>query len=368
MPFRIHRRSKKSAARVGAITTPHGTIRTPCFMAIATRGAVKGLLPGEAASAGAEILLSNTYHLWLRPGPQTIRKHGGLHRFMAWHGPILTDSGGFQVFSLGSHCRIAENGVMFRDPLDGKQRLLTPELSIRIQRELGSDLMMALDECTPYPASRRYAEQSMHMTTRWAQRCLSVRRKKGQQLFGIVQGSTYDDLRRSHAAELAKLPFDGFAIGGVSVGEPESVIHRIIRCTAPLLPKEKPRYVMGIGRPHQLVYAVRQGIDMFDCVLPTRDGRHGRLYVWKKDGKKRLGTTKGFYSVVNAKNARFANDIRPVDANCPCPLCTAFSRGYLRHLFVTNELLGQRLATIHNLTFYLSLMAELRKKIRKGRM
>lgn len=368
MRFRFSRRSTKSAARVGIVQTEHGAFRTPAFMAIATRGAVKGLLPEEVRAVGAEIILGNTYHLWLRPGMTVLRRFGGLHRFMKWDGPILTDSGGFQVFSLSGHRTITEKGVVFRDPVDGVSRLLTPEISIRVQRDFGSDIIMALDECTPYPATRRYATESMEMTTRWAKRCLAVKRKKGQALFGIIQGSTYHDLRAAHAREMSELPFDGFAIGGVSVGEPEAVIHRIIAVTAPLLPVNKPRYVMGIGKPHQLVYAVRQGIDMFDCVLPTRDARHGRLYVWKKNGKARFANTKNFYDVVNVKNARYAKDPRPFDASCPCVLCTGFSRAYLRHLFVTNELLALRLATLHNLTFYLSLMQEIRRAIRSNQL
>lgn len=366
MRFRILKQSKKSAARTGTVHTPHGNFQTPAFMPIATRGAVKGLLPEDVRALGAEIILGNTYHLWLRPGLSVLKRFGGLHRFMQWNGPILTDSGGFQVFSLSGHRKISEKGVVFRDPVDGVSRLLTPEMSIRIQRDFGSDIIMALDECTPYPATRRYATESMEMTTRWAKRCLAVKRKKGQALFGIIQGSTFHDLRRAHARGMSVLPFDGFAIGGVSVGEPEAVIHRIIAVTAPLLPANRLRYVMGIGKPHQLVYAAQQGIDMFDCVLPTRDARHGRLYVWKKNGTSRVGRTKNFYDVVNVKNARYAKDPRPFDASCPCTLCTGFSRAYLRHLFVTNELLALRLATLHNLTFYLSLMQEIRRAIRSG--
>ena len=368
MRFRILTRSKKSAARTGIVHTPHGSFRTPAFMPIATRGAVKGLLPEDVRALGAEIILGNTYHLWLRPGLAVLKRFAGLHRFIGWTGPILTDSGGFQVFSLSKHRKITETGVTFRDPHDGVSRLLTPEISIRIQRDFGSDIIMALDECTPYPATRRYATESMKMTTRWAKRCLAVKRKKGQALFGIIQGSTFHDLRKAHARDMSALPFDGFAVGGVSVGEPEAVIHRIITVTAPLLPVNKPRYVMGIGKPHQLVYAVRQGIDMFDCVLPTRDARHGRLYVWKKNGQARIANTKDFYDVVNVKNARYAKDPRPFDTSCPCVLCREFSRAYLRHLFVTNELLALRLATLHNLTFYLSLMEEMRRAIRAGRL
>jgi queuine tRNA-ribosyltransferase len=337
-------------------------------MPIATRGAVKGLSPDDVRDAGADILLSNTYHLWLKPGMSVLTRAKGLHRFMGWRGPILTDSGGFQVFSLAKHRRIAERGVEFRDPSDGRRLHLTPERSIQIQHTIGSDIMMALDECAPFPATRRYAQDSMAMTTRWAKRCLRVQRKAGQALYGIVQGSTYDDLRKKHASELAELPFDGFAIGGVSVGEPESVIRRIIQLTAPLLPESKPRYVMGMGMPHQIVRAVQHGIDLFDCVLPTRDARHGRLYVWKRGEGALLGSTAAFYAVVNAKNARFARDLRPVDPTCRCQLCRQFSRAYLRHLFVTNEMLGMRLASIHNLTFYLSLMREVRLAIRTRRL
>ncbi len=337
-------------------------------MPIATKAAVKGVVPDEVRAAGADIMLGNTYHLWLRPGTSVIKKAGGLHGFMRWNGPILTDSGGFQVFSLAKFRKLTERGVTFRDPYDGQIRLLTPELSMRIQRNLGSDIMMALDECTPYPATREQARASMDLTTRWAQRCLMVKRSRDQALFGIVQGSTYHDLRADHAKQLSELRFDGFAIGGVSVGEPEHVIHRIISVTAPQLPEPKPRYVMGIGKPHQLVFAVEQGIDVFDCVLPTRDARHGRLYVWKKNGRTRFPSTNAFYDVVNVRNARFARDMRPFDPECICLLCRHFSRAYLRHLFVTEEPLGQRLATLHNLTFYLSLMIEMRRAIRGGRL
>lgn len=367
MVFRLLRRSKRSGARFGRMLTAHGAVQTPCFMPIATKAAVKGLMPNDVQHAGADIILSNTYHLWLRPGLAVIKKFGGLHRFMGWRGPILTDSGGFQVFSLSKYRKISEDGVVFRDTVDGRVHHLTPEKSIAIQKELGSDIMMALDECTPYPATRKYVRASLQRTTQWAKRCLAAPRRPGQLLFGIVQGSTYPDLREEHAKALTRLPFDGFAIGSVAnAGEPVRLMEKILRVTAGFLPEQKPRYAMGIGKPHQLVHAVQQGIDMFDCVLPTRDARHARLYVWKKNGKKMLGKSPKFYAVMNLRNARFTGDVRPFDPTCPCPLCTNFSRAFLRHLVVTNELLAQRLASIHNLTFYLSLMAEMRSGIQKG--
>ena len=377
MRFRILTRSKKSAARTGIVHTPHGSFRTPAFMPIATRGAVKGLLPEDVRALGAEIILGNTYHLWLRPGLAVLKRFAGLHRFIGWTGPILTDSGGFQVFSLSKHRKITETGVTFRDPHDGVSRLLTPEISIRIQRDFGSDIIMALDECTPYPATRRYATESMKMTTRWAKRCLAVKRKKGQALFGIIQGSTFHDLRKAHARDMSALPFDGFAIGGDSVGEPEAVIHRIITVTAPLLPVNKPRYVMGIGKPHQLVYAVRQGIDMFDCVLPTRNARHGTLFVWKEDPKSAVREAftraqegaadfriaEALYEKIQITNERFTQDLSPIDQWNDTPTSQTYSRAYLRHLFKSGEMLGMRLATLQNLRFYLRMMEELREII-----
>ncbi len=368
MTFRLQKTSKKSRARLGRLVTKHGTIPTPFFMPIATKAAVKGIDTAELHTVGTDIVLANTYHLWLRPGTAIIKRHGGLHAFMHWDGPILTDSGGYQVFSLAKHRIIGEKGVAFRDPVDGGRRFLTPEQSVAIQRDLGSDIIMVLDECPAYPVTKRYALASMDMTTRWAKRCLKAKRGRQQALFGIVQGSTFTDLRKQHAQEMAELPFDGFALGGLSVGEPETVINRMIDAAEPYLPKAKPRYVMGMGKPHQLVEAVKRGMDMFDCVLPTRDARHGRLYVWKPNGKRLLTTTRSFSTTMTIKNSKYARDLRAVDATCPCALCTGYSRAYLRHLFATNEPLGMRLATIHNLTFYLGLMAAIRKAIAAGKL
>lgn len=363
MQFSILASSKKSKARVGRVTTLHGGFATPAFMPIATKAAVKNLTPEELSNLGAEIILSNTYHLWLRPGLSVIKKAGGLHRFMGWKGPILSDSGGFQVFSLSSFRKVSEKGVVFRDPLDGSLHTLTPERSIAIQQALGSDIVMAFDECPPYPTKKADAKLSMDRTTRWAKRCLATKLAKDQALFGIVQGATYPDLRKVHAQELAKLRFDGFALGGLAVGEPMNILYRMIDAAEPHLPKNKPRYVMGLGRPDQLVEAIRRGMDMFDCVLPTRDARHGRLYVFTPGGRAKIGRQGSFWMTMTIKNARYIRDIRPIDQTCSCLTCTTYSRAYLRHLFATNEPLAGRLATVHNLAFYLELMGKIRSVI-----
>lgn len=357
--FRILRRSKKSHARFGELRTFHGVVPTPAFMPIATRGAVKGVTSHDMAALGSDILLANTYHLWLRPGLSVLKKHGGLHSFMGWNGPLLTDSGGFQVFSLAKLRTVTERGATFRNPVDGKTHTLTPERSMEIQKTFGSDFIMAFDDVPGYPVTKTTTRQSMERTTRWATRCLNVKLQKHQYRFGIVQGGVFPDLRKKHAAEMTRLPFDAFAIGGVSVGEPPKLIKKILALTTPLLPENKPRYVMGMGTPDQIVDAVKKGIDMFDCVLPTRDGRHGRLYVWKNRATLSWKT-------VNVKNASFARDIRLLDAACSCPLCTHHSRSFLRHLFAINESLGARLATLHNITFYLELFRLIRTKIRNG--
>lgn len=360
--------------RTGTLTTAHGDIATPVFMPIATRGAVKHLLPAEVRALGASIVLGNTYHLWLRPGHGLVAQAEGLHSFMRWDGPILTDSGGFQVFSLGARAaerfgmngvRLSEEGVEFSDPTNGDRHFLTPELSVDIQLALGSDIIMVLDECPPYPSSREYAGRSLELTTRWAKRAKEHFESKTRELapdrrprlFGIVQGSVYEDLRRESARQLTEIGFDGYAIGGVAVGEPRGTLADILEWTVPLLPEDRPRYLMGLGRPEEIVRAVRAGVDMFDCVIPTREGRHGRLFTW--NGADDLSGD--FYGTANITNERYARDFSPIDPACDCPACAGgFTRAYLRHLFAVGEPLGQRLASAHNLRFYLRLMERLR--------
>lgn len=432
--------------------TRRGVIKTPVFMPIATKGAVKNLTSEELKELGAQIILGNTYHLWLRPGDGLIKKSGGLHNFMRWPGSILTDSGGYQVFSLGqkrwgegsrlaaslstthasparglrperrssfggqsrtegSTAKITDEGVEFRDPFDGKKYFLTPEKSIDIQLNLGSDIIMVLDECPPYPCSRQQAEASVKRTTEWAKRCkkyfdsyicrhpeppaggegskkdsslrlCSVQNDKNRPLlFGIVQGSVFKDLRQQSARELLEIGFDGYAVGGVAVGEPRNYLKKVLEWTLPLLPEDKPRYLMGLGRPEEIVEAVKNGIDMFDCVIPTREARHGRIYIYsstKRSQKRARGEvfdssrrsrpgenartiTPDFYETFQIDKTKFAKDFRPLDGDCSCYACQNFSRAYLCHLFKTNEPLGMRLATIHNLKFYLDLMEKLRK-------
>lgn len=359
--FHIIKISQKSSARRGVLVTPHGKIKTPFFMPIATSAAVKTLSSDEVKKVGSQIILSNTYHLMLRPGMSVIKKAGGLHKFMNWDGPILTDSGGYQVFSLAKTRKIKEIGVEFQSHIDGSRHLLTPEKAVQIQQILGSDIMMVLDECPPYPATKKYVQESMDLTTRWARRCkLTLRRGSGQAglLFGIVQGGIYQDLRQKHTEEIVNIGFDGYAIGGLAVGEPHQKMLEVLEWTVPHLPEDKPRYLMGVGLPEQIVAAVKCGIDMFDCVIPTRNARHGLLYIWKKrtlSGK--------FYSELRIKNAKYRQDLKPLDPSCDCSTCQHYSRAYLRHLFMNNEPLGLRLATIHNLRFYLRLMEKIRKNI-----
>lgn len=364
-----------SGIRQGGLCTPHGVVRTPIFMPIATRGAVKHLLPEEVHALGAEIVLGNTYHLWLRPGHELVERAGGLHAFMRWDGSILTDSGGFQVFSLGaraaerfgtSSVRLSEDGVEFSDPTNGDRHFLTPEKSVDIQLALGSDIIMVLDECPPYPCTHEYAKRSLELTTRWAARAKKhfdsrvESREPGRRplLFGIVQGSVYEDLRRESARQLTDIGFDGYAIGGVAVGEPRETLGDILRWTVPFLPEDRPRYLMGLGRPEEIVAAVRAGVDMFDCVIPTREGRHGRLFVWKDEG--RMDFSNDFYETLNITNEQYREDFTPIDPACDCPSCSGgFTRAYLRHLFAVGEPLGQRLASAHNVRFYLRLMERL---------
>jgi len=339
------------AARLGRMTTAHGEVATPAFMPVGTHATVKAVTPEELRLCGAGIVLCNTYHLYLRPGHELIRDLGGLHRFMHWDGPILTDSGGFQVFSLSALRRIDDEGVRFRSHLDGSAHLLTPEKSMEVQAALGSDVAMVLDECPPLPAPRDAVEAAVARTTRWARRGRDAYRGPGVP-FGIVQGGTDEALRERSAAELCALDFPGYAIGGVSVGEPPEAIARIARFTAARLPEERPRYLMGVGRPEDLVEAVAGGVDLFDCVMPTRNARNGTLFT--SEGK------------VNIKREQYRNDPLPLDPACACETCAQYSRAYLRHLFVANEILASRLNTIHNLFFYLGLMRRMREAIATG--
>ncbi|MCK5080694.1 MAG: tRNA guanosine(34) transglycosylase Tgt [Candidatus Moranbacteria bacterium] len=377
MGFKIERES--DFGRLAKIKTKSGQAMTPLFMPIATRGAVKTLLPTEIKRIGFEVVLGNTYHLSLKPGTKLIKQYeNGLHGFMNWGESILTDSGGFQIFSLGerakkrfgeSGVKLTEKGVYFTNSENGDKHFMRPEDSIQIQLDLDTDIIMCLDECPPYPCSQAEAKKSLELTTRWAKRCKEYfdqetkGRTKRPLLFGIVQGSNYEKLRIQSAQELVKIGFDGYAIGGVAVGEPRGKLKKILEWTLPHLSKNKPRYLMGLGRPEEVVAGVFDGIDMFDCVIPTREGRHGRLFLWKEDPRKLdLSETKDFYETINIKKAQFKTDLAKVDEHCSCPLCQNFSRAYLRHLFDVNEPLGARLASIHNLTFYFKLMESLRNQ------
>ncbi len=341
-------------ARLGRLTLAHGTVETPAFMPVGTYGAVKTMSPEELRGIGAQIVLSNTFHLWLRPGLEVIGLHGGLHRFMGWDGPILTDSGGFQVFSLGALRKISEEGVQFQSPVNGDRCFLSPEEAMRIQRVLNSDVAMIFDECTPYPADERQAAASMRLSLRWAERSRRAHEGNPNAVFGIVQGGMHERLRDESLAGLLQIGFDGYAIGGLSVGEPKEDMQRILRHTAPALPDSRPRYLMGVGTPQDILDAVRAGIDMFDCVMPTRNARNGWLF-----------TSEG---IVKLRNSRYRTDLRPADPACPCYTCAHFTRAYLHHLQRVNEILGARLNTIHNLHYYQGLMSGLRAAIRDGRL
>jgi queuine tRNA-ribosyltransferase len=343
-------------ARAGKLTLPGSRgraheILTPTFMPVGTVGSVKSVTPAELRQVGAQIILGNTYHLYLRPGHRRVEKLGELQKFMAWDGPILTDSGGFQVFSLAALNKIDDEGVTFQSHLDGSTHRFTPELSMEIQGALGSDVVMAFDECPPYPATREQVERAMRRTLRWAERGLAYPLKPHQARFGIVQGGLFEDLRAQSAAELTALPFDGFAIGGLSIGETPELMQKMAAHTAPRLPADKPRYLMGVGRPEDLVEGVRAGIDLFDCVMPTRNARNGQLFTSR--GK------------VNIKNLKYAEDEGPLDPDCGCETCALYSRAYLRHLFVAGEMLSARLNTLHNLSFYLGIMRQMREAILK---
>lgn len=345
--------SEDGLARRGTVHLAHGDVQTPAFMPVGTYGAVKAMSPQEVRDIGAHILLGNTFHLWLRPGLDVIAAHGGLHQFMSWDGPILTDSGGFQVWSLGDLRKISEEGVKFRSPINGDSCFLTPEESMRIQRVLNSDIVMIFDECTPYPATHDEARKSMELSMRWAKRSKAAHNGNPNALFGIIQGGMYEDLRDISLQGLEDIGFDGYAIGGLSVGEPKEDMLRILHHTPPKMPKLKPRYLMGVGTPEDLVAAVSMGVDMFDCVMPTRNARNGWLFT-------RLGDIK-------IKNARYKTDTAPLDSECQCYTCQNFSRSYLHHLHRTGEILGARLNTIHNLHYYQALMAGMRTAIEEHR-
>ncbi|HSV20940.1 MAG TPA: tRNA guanosine(34) transglycosylase Tgt [Casimicrobiaceae bacterium] len=342
------------AARRGRLTLAHGTVDTPVFMPVGTYGTVKAMSPAELTGLGAQIVLGNTFHLWLRPGLDVIAAHGGLHTFMGWSRPLLTDSGGFQVFSLGNLRKVQEEGVAFASPVNGDRLFLTPEKSMEIQRTLDSDVVMVFDECTPYPASHEEVARSMALSLRWARRSKDAHAGNPNALFGIVQGGMHDELRDESLAGLLEIGFDGYAIGGLSVGEPKEDMLRVLARTAPRLPAERPRYLMGVGTPEDLVAGVTAGVDMFDCVLPTRNARNGWLFT-------RFGDVK-------IRNARHRTDTGSVDDSCSCYACTHFSRAYLHHLQRVNEILGARLATVHNLHYYMTLMAELRAAIEADRL
>jgi queuine tRNA-ribosyltransferase len=351
MKFQLH--TTDGLARRGTLQLAHGTVETPVFMPVGTYGSVKAMSPAELKEIGAQIVLGNTFHLWLRPGLDVIAAHGGLHRFMGWDGPILTDSGGFQVFSLGDLRKISEEGVKFQSPINGDRCFLTPEESMGIQKVLNSDIVMIFDECTPYPADESQAADSMRLSLRWAGRSKKAHEGNPNALFGIVQGGMYESLRDESLRGLTDIGFDGYAVGGLSVGEPKEDMLRILDHTVPQLPTDKPRYLMGVGTPEDLVDAVSRGVDMFDCVMPTRNARNGWLFT--RNG------------VVKIRNAGYRNDLAPLDAECGCYTCKNFTRAYLHHLFRSQEILGARLNTLHNLHYYQELMAGMRLAIEEHR-
>ena len=339
-------------ARRGELTLQHGKVQTPAFMPVGTYGTVKGMFPSDIKTIGADIILGNTFHLWLRPTTEVIKHFGGLHKFINWDKPILTDSGGFQVFSLGALRKISEEGVKFQSPIDGSKVFLTPEISMQIQRELNSDIVMIFDECTPYPATEKEARDSMELSLRWAARCKTAHEGNPNALFGIVQGGMYENLRDVSLAGLLDIGFDGYAIGGLSVGEPKDEMLKILDHVPTKLPQDKPRYLMGVGKPEDIVEAVRRGVDMFDCVMPTRNARNGHYFV-----------TNG---VVRIRNSQYKTDQAPIDEHCDCYACLNFSRAYLHHLDKCGEMLGAMLGTLHNLRYYQRLMAGLRTAIESG--
>ncbi|MBI5682928.1 MAG: tRNA guanosine(34) transglycosylase Tgt [Deltaproteobacteria bacterium] len=370
MHFEFLKKDPAGETRLGKITTSRGIINTPVFMPVGTYGTVKAMLPEELLDLGVEIILGNTYHLYLRPGHKLIKELGGLHKFMHWDGPILTDSGGYQVFSHAKLRKIKEEGVYFQSHIDGSSHLLTPEKAIDIQEALGSDIIMCLDECTPYPAAYEYTKESMGMTHRWARRCkefmsseLRVQSSEGlitqntklktPYLFGIMQGGMFEDLRRQSAEEIVNIGFDGYAVGGLSVGEEKDLMYKMVDAAVPYLPEDKPRYLMGVGMPEDIIECIARGIDMFDCVVPTRNARNGMLFT-------------SFGKLV-IKNSQFTNDAKPIDENCGCYTCRNFSRAYLRYVYMANEIIASRLNTIHNLYYYINLMKGIREAIKENR-
>ena len=350
----VHHKSSNTKARTGTLQTPHGAVETPMFMPVGTLATVKHVSVDDLYKIKSQVILSNTYHLWLRPGEQVIKQAGGLHKFMNYKGPILTDSGGFQVFSLSKMREIVEEGVHFRNHLNGDKLFLTPEKAIQIQNDLGADIIMSFDECPPYPATHQYMKESVERTIRWAKRGqIAHQRKEDQALFGIVQGGEFEDLRALSAKELVKMDFPGYSIGGTSVGEPKDVMNKMIEYSIAHLPEDKPRYLMGVGSVNGIFEGVERGIDMFDCVLPTRNARHGAMMT--SEGR------------INIKNKQYETDFGPLDPKCDCETCTNYSRAYLRHLYRTNEGLGARLLSIHNLRYLLNLMEEIREAIKEDR-
>ncbi len=347
--YELVKKDERTGARAGIIHTPHGSFPTPIFMPVGTQASVKGVSPEELKDLGAGIILSNTYHLFLRPGMDLVREAGGLHKFMNWDRAILTDSGGFQVFSLGELRKITEEGVSFRSHIDGSKKFLSPEVSMQVQMALGSDIVMAFDECIPYPADFDYAKKSTERTTRWAKRCKAEMTAENQGLFGIVQGGMYPELRRQSVKELVELDFPGYAVGGLSVGEPKEMMYEMLSVSTEGLPKDKPRYLMGVGTPDCLVEGVMRGIDMFDCVFPTRVARNGTAMTW--NGR------------LVMKNQEYTHDFRPIEEDCDCYACRNFSRAYIRHLVRANEIFGLRLLSLHNLRFLQRFMAALRQSI-----
>jgi len=352
--FEIIQEQLSSKARLGRVETDHGSLSTPAFLPVGTQGTVKSVTPEELAEIGVEAILGNTYHLYLRPGHETIRKLGGLHAFIHWERPILTDSGGYQIFSLADHRKISEEGVSFHSHLDGSLHFLSPEVAMQIQRSLGSDIAVVLDECIPYPSPYEYAKASTSLTTRWAMRCLRGKEENDPAFFAVVQGGMYRDLREESAQSLVELGFQGYAIGGLSVGEPKSMMLDVLEWTTPFLPRNAPRYLMGVGTPEDILRGVMLGIDLFDCVLPTRNARNGMLFT--SSGK------------VSIKQAQYAEDGAPVDEACGCYTCRHYSRAYLRHLYLAKEILSSRLNTIHNLYYYTHFLKKIRDAIQEDRL
>ena len=365
--FTLSRKSKKSKARLSTLKLAHGKVSTPFFMPIATKGAVKTLSIDEVQELKPEILLSNTYHLYLQPGLDLLKKFGGLHKFMNWDKPILTDSGGFQVFSLSKIRKVKEDGVEFQSHLDGSKHLLTPEKVVDIQKIIGSDIMMVLDQCIDSTSDYTATNKAMEITTRWATRARKYflkKKIKDQLQFGIVQGALFEDLRKQSALELSKLNFDGYAIGGLAVGETNDEMYKVLDYIVDELPADKPRYLMGVGKPENIVEAVKRGVDMFDCVIPTREARHGRLYIWKNQNL----NSKNFYQTINISNEKFKADKTAINKDSKIPALRSYTRGYLSHLFKTQEPLALKLATLNNVEFYLELMRKIRTEIGNGKL